>query len=83
MRTAILTIQDTRGLQVPLLNVYGDADQMRKHGVDLVANGYFDIGDLLIVRLPRRLGVDRCHCVSRHYIWPRRHEDGSRNYNVS
>jgi hypothetical protein len=76
MRTAVGV---TNGRCV--LNLYGHADRVAMRISDRKADGEAFPSEIL-VRLPRRLGVDRCHCVSGRYLAPRCHPDGTRNYNV-
>ena len=79
MRTAI-TVAKMNGQTRSVLNVYGSTEYARTILFDRVANGHAFPGEQ-VVRLPRRLGIDTCHCVSGRYIAPRI-ENGYRNRNV-
>ena len=78
MRTTIAIIPEKR---IPVLNLYGNAKYVRTRIADRFANGE-SFPNEQIVRLPRRLGVDKCHCISGVYICSRHFADGSLNQNV-
>ena len=71
MHTAIAVFR-SNGRPIPVLNLYGRADRVRLAILDRVANDIALEGEEFMVRLPKRLGVNRCHCVGGKYIKERR-----------